>query len=266
MTPLITAVDHVIITTADFDADLRHYVQLLGSEASPTGSAPSRRATLDGGNLAVHLQERAGVDTGLAGLCFQVPDLPRLRRRLQRLDLPLHRARDSDGRDSLEGAATGVTQIWLAPSSDRSYRLGFTDQPTREPSRVATGVAGLDHVVVASGDATQTAFLLAAQLGLDLRMDLSRPDWNARLLFFRCGDTIVEVFEELTRDHGAGAAADRLYGLSWRVTQAAERRAELAGLGFDVSELRRGRKAGTQVFTVRDRCAGVATLMLQPPV
>ena len=36
----------------------------------------------------------------------------------------------------------------------------------------------------------------------------------------------------------------------------------MAGAGFDVSELRSGRKPGTHVFTVRDAPGGVPTLML----
>jgi hypothetical protein len=39
-------------------------------------------------------------------------------------------------------------------------------------------------------------------------------------------------------------------------------RARMAAAGFDVSEVRAGRKPGTHVFTVRDAPAGVPTLML----
>jgi acetylornithine deacetylase/succinyl-diaminopimelate desuccinylase-like protein len=38
--------------------------------------------------------------------------------------------------------------------------------------------------------------------------------------------------------------------------------ARLAAAGFDVSEVRQGRKPGTKVFTVRDAPGGVPTLML----
>jgi hypothetical protein len=36
--------------------------------------------------------------------------------------------------------------------------------------------------------------------------------------------------------------------------------------GFDVSELRDGRKPGTRVFTVRDGSCGVPTLMIEPAI
>lgn len=257
MQPLITAIDHLLVSSADFEADLQHYARLLGAEAAllaPGGT--SRQARFRVGELALHLQTGAADQTGLFGLCLRCSDLPRLRRRLERLGVAAGNAAP---------AADGASELWLDADPGRAYRLGFTDRPPASPAPPATGVTGLDHVVVASCDATRTAFLFAAQLGLDLRMDLSRPDWNARLLFFRCGDTILEVFEALRPDVRAAEAPDTLYGLSWRVARAAERRGELAALGFDVSEVRKGRKPDTQVFTVRDRCAGVATLMLQPP-
>ena len=38
----------------------------------------------------------------------------------------------------------------------------------------------------------------------------------------------------------------------------------MAAAGFDVSEVRTGRKPGTRVFTVRDAPGGTPTLMLAP--
>ena len=57
-------------------------------------------------------------------------------------------------------------------------------------------------------------------------------------------------------------APDRFGGLAWRVADPDAVQARLAGAGFDVSEVRSGRKPGTKVFTVRDAPAGVPTLML----
>jgi len=260
MQTLITAIDHLRVSSANFESDLQDYTALLGAGSTPVQSCQdARSARLSAGNVALQLQEDAAGAAGLTGLCLRCADLSRLRRRLERLGVV-------PAVDAVAtSAADGASELWLEPDAARAYRLGFTDRPAPSSAPVAAGVTGLDHVVVASRDATRTAFLFAAQLGLDLRMDLSRPEWNARLLFFRCGDTIVELFEALRPVEQAAGDRDRLYGLSWRVAQAAAYQAALAAQGFDVSEVRKGRKPGTQVFTVRDRCAGVATLMLQPP-
>ena len=57
---------------------------------------------------------------------------------------------------------------------------------------------------------------------------------------------------------------DSFGGLAWRVTDPDAAQAAMAAAGFDVSEVRTGRKPGTMVFTVRDAPGGAPTLMLQP--
>jgi hypothetical protein len=47
------------------------------------------------------------------------------------------------------------------------------------------------------------------------------------------------------------------------VPDADSARRRLAGEGFEVSEVRTGRRPGTRVFTVRGPTHGVATLMLE---
>jgi catechol 2,3-dioxygenase-like lactoylglutathione lyase family enzyme len=122
-------------------------------------------------------------------------------------------------------------------------------------------VSGLDHVVIRTPDPERATALYGARLALDMRLDRSNPAWGARLLFFRCGDLIVELAHDLKA--GVGAGSDRLWGLSWRVPDAEATRARLATAGLDVSEVRAGRKPGTRVLTLRDGTGGVPTLLLE---
>ena len=87
------------------------------------------------------------------------------------------------------------------------------------------------------------------------------PDWG-RLMFFRCGDLIVEVAHRPGKE--ADAAQDRLRGMCWRVADIDATHARLAAGGVDVSEVRTGRKPGTRVMTVRNGTCGVPTLLVQP--
>ncbi len=57
-------------------------------------------------------------------------------------------------------------------------------------------------------------------------------------------------------------AHDRLSGLAWRVADPRAAQARLASAGFDVSEVRKGRKPGTAVFTVRSGFAGAPSLII----
>ena len=54
-------------------------------------------------------------------------------------------------------------------------------------------------------------------------------------------------------------------GLAWRVSDPHAAQARLAAAGIDVSEVRKGRKPGTEVFTVRSGVPGAPYLMLKPP-
>src|SRR6266853_2097811 len=129
---------------------------------------------------------------------------------------------------------------------------------------------GLASLAFATGD-IERAHRRLARLGLgpepiadgastDAETGATRA-WGARLLFFRCGNLIVEVAHDLKS--GVGDGPDRLWGLSWRVPDAEAARARLAAAGLDVSEVRPGRKPGTRVLTLRDGTCGVPTLLLE---
>ena len=143
----------------------------------------------------------------------------------------------------------------------------FLELAKERPLSVRTGpasITAMDHVVVSTPDPERAAALYGARLGLDMALDRSHPDWG-RLMFFRCGDLIVEV----THRPGKPAAGtqeqhDRLRGLCWRVADIDATHARLTAAGVDVSEVRTGRKPGTRVMTVRNGTCGVPTLLVQP--
>jgi catechol 2,3-dioxygenase-like lactoylglutathione lyase family enzyme len=93
-----------------------------------------------------------------------------------------------------------------------------------------------------------------------MALDRSHQDWG-QLMFFRCGDLIVEVVRRPVA--GADLAHDKLWGLSWRVADIDATRARLLADGIEVSEVRTGRKPGTRVMTVRSGTCGVQTLLLE---
>ena len=130
------------------------------------------------------------------------------------------------------------------------------------PATVAedAAVGTLDHIVIQTPNPERAVALYGGRLGLDLRLDRSNEQWGARQLFFRCGGAIVEIGASLKTP--VSEAPDKFGGLAWRVRDPESARARIAAAGLDVSELRKGRKPGTSVFTVRSGTGGVPTLML----
>jgi catechol 2,3-dioxygenase-like lactoylglutathione lyase family enzyme len=148
-----------------------------------------------------------------------------------------------------------------ATDATRGVRLFFLEMAKERPRSVPSAdapITAMDHVVVSSADPERAAALYGARLRLEMALDRSHRDWG-RLMFFRCGDLIVEVVHR----PDAHGDKDKLWGLSWRVADIDATRARLASAGIDVSEVRTGRKPGTRVLTVRNGTCGIPTLLVE---
>jgi catechol 2,3-dioxygenase-like lactoylglutathione lyase family enzyme len=137
---------------------------------------------------------------------------------------------------------------------------GSVPAPSPVTDDEAASISALDHVVVRTPNPERAIAFYAGRLGLDLRLDRSNPAWGARLLFFRCGDLVVEIVHDL--DKGVSDGPDQLWGLSWRTPDIAKANARLKAAGIDVSEPRDGRRPGSQVFTVKSHTEGVPTIVI----
>ena len=71
-------------------------------------------------------------------------------------------------------------------------------------------------------------------------------------------DAVVEVVAPTKGVDGP----DSFGGLAWRVTDLEETRRRLVAEGAEVSEIRTGRKPGTQVATLRDPDLATPTLLI----
>ncbi len=257
---MISGFEHVVIAVRVFAAATAAYQTLLGRKAdAPESRDGIATAVIVLDNIAVELiapegegeasrRLRAALEggEGLKSLVFATSDLDRLHRRCARLGLAPTAITSGHGRS-------------FRADTEHTYgvRLFFMqrEQTLERAQRNDAGVIGLDHVVVQSADMERAAALYGARLGLDMRLD--REVRGRRLMFFRCGDAIVEIahVKERERDH--------LWGLSWRVADAEAAQARLANAGLNVSEVRPGMKPGTRVFTVRDGTCSVPTLMIE---
>src|SRR5262249_33679519 len=141
----------------------------------------------------------------LSSMVFTTSSLDRAERMLERRAVPVERRA---GRLALSTAATHGVPIALIEVKDKA-----APSPLKDSSDAAS-IAALDHVVIRSPNPERAIALYAGRLGLDLRLDRGNPDWGSRLLFFRCGDLVVEIAHDLKR--GMSDAPDELWGLSWR--------------------------------------------------
>jgi catechol 2,3-dioxygenase-like lactoylglutathione lyase family enzyme len=261
---MITGIDHVVIGVHDLDAGLAAYERLLNRGIAlryeRDGVATALIATA---NVAVELMApvgdapmaerlRSAIEEhgeGLLSMAVAVSDIERMHRRIERVGLAPDAI--SDG----EAGALRWRRFRANTEAANGVRLFFIERETPLSDMSRSDVHALDHVVIHNTDMERAAALYGARLGLDMRLD--RHVGDRRLMFFRCGDLVVEIAQ-------ASEPAHRLWGLSWRVSDAAATQARLASEGVNVTAVRDGFKPGTRVFSVRDNTCGVPTLMLQP--
>ncbi|MBX3429136.1 MAG: VOC family protein [Hyphomonadaceae bacterium] len=254
---MITGFDHVVIAVRDIERGVSLYETLLDRTAQQALVRDDvATALIDTRNLAVELMAPVGPGAsrleaalqdggeGLKSLVFATDDIERLHGRCERIGLAPDAIIERDGACSFRA------------NTERTHgvRLFFMQ---RSQTREFSAAVGLDHIVIRTPNPERAGALYGARLGLDMRLD--REVAGRRLMFFRCGDAIVEIVHDpaLTDDR------DKLWGISWRVANADAARARLAEAGLDVSEVRPGMKPGTRVFTVRDKTCGVPTLMIE---
>jgi catechol 2,3-dioxygenase-like lactoylglutathione lyase family enzyme len=275
---VITGLDHVVVLVRDIAAGEAAYQTLFARTPAwrNSGEGADRVLfTLD--NMTLELMSPSGEGAnadrirnvmaeqgeGLASLCFRSNDIAKMHRRLDRLTLKPEPVAEAESRDTSSGATLSWKRTRAATDTTRGVRLFFLELAKERPLSVRTSAASItamDHVVVATADPERAAALYGARLGLDMALDRSHPDWG-RLMFFRCGDLMVEVVHRPGKD--TDAAPDRLWGLSWRVADADATRARLLSDGLDVSDVRAGRKPGTRVLTVRSGTCGIPTLLVE---
>jgi catechol 2,3-dioxygenase-like lactoylglutathione lyase family enzyme len=276
---VITGLDHIVVLIEDIKAGEAAYIALLGRTPAwrNSGDGADRVLfTLD--NMTVELMSPSGVSVqadrirkvintsgeGLASICFRTTDIAKMYRRLDRLALKPDPVVDVESEDSLSGAVLHWKRSRAATELTRGVRMFFLELSSERPlsaAMTASPVLGLDHVVITTEDPERAAALYGARLGLDMALDRSHQDWG-QLMFFRCGDLIVEVVKRPVA--GGDQTRDKLWGLSWRVADIDAARARLTDAGLETSEIRLGRKPGTRVMNVRSGTCGIQTLILQP--
>jgi catechol 2,3-dioxygenase-like lactoylglutathione lyase family enzyme len=274
---MITGIDHIAIQVRELGATIAGYSAIFGRGPEWQGKVGDlRHAWFQFAGMALDVigsegdseaarAVRADIDKhgeGIWGLGFRVGDIEQARRTLERRGVELvepHVTRSTND--------DGQTREWTIVMARRKSTGGpaqfFVAPPSfvvTEPQTSPEQVSGLDHIVVNTRNCERALAHYGARLGLDLRLDRTNEQWGARQLFFRCGGAVVEVGASLKLPRSDDP--DRYGGLAWRVADPEAARARIAAAGLDVSEVRKGRKPGTHVFTVRSGTGGVPTLML----
>lgn len=275
---MITGIDHIALAVCDLDAVASGYESIFGRSCEWRGEMEgARHAWLQLENMALDIiapqgegrfaeRVRRRLEThgeGVWGLGFSVDDLEAACRTIERRGVAI-----AERTELITRNAGGDQRGWRFANLGQDSTAGiptFLVQKPATPWPLSAAidnapVSALDHIVITTRNPERALAHYGARLGLDLRLDRANEQWGARQLFFRCGTAVVEIGASLK--DVVNNTPDKFGGLAWRVRDPQTARARLAAAGTDVSEMRKGRKPGTSVFTVRSGTGNVPTLML----
>jgi catechol 2,3-dioxygenase-like lactoylglutathione lyase family enzyme len=285
MEPMLVTLDHVVIAVRDLEAATVLQTRLLGRRPSWRGVHPAygtantlfrlqnlyvellapRGGGSFGGILADWLERRG---EGLFALAFGTPDAAAAAAELRLRGLSAPEPAEGSGTESTEGTLRRWRNVFLPQAETRGVTLFAIEHlsapdllpPAAPVEEMASAISACDHVVVRTSDPERSSDLYGRQLGLRLALDRSFPEWGMRLVFFRIGGVTVELAAPLAAtDLGSD---DHLWGVSYRTPDVEAARRRLAREGFEVSDVRQGRKPGTRVCTVGGEPHGVPTLLI----
>lgn len=280
---MLTRIDHIALAVRDLPAATAHYQALLGCPPNwhgADGGAEHVWFQLDnmaldiiapigsgytGDRIQAHLDARG---EGIWAVAFATADIAATRHVLSR------RGIESTDPKSIrsthidhKGKRYWNTSVLNREATHDVMMLLVETKPDAElwprstmKVDAASAVTGLDHVVISTPEPERAAALYGARLGLEMKLDRTNPEWGSRLLFFKCGDLIVEIAHDLKK--GVANTADHAWGLSWRAADIGSLHTRLTDASFNVSAIRSGRKPGTRVFTVRDAAGTVPTIVI----
>lgn len=278
---MITRLDHFVLICPDIEAGIAAYETLLG--CSPVWRAEDTRlgsasALFKVDNTALELMAPKGegavgarltemlAETGpaITSLAYEVADAGMAHHTFGRRGLTPSDISDGASTD----VTTGARRTWkrfrcadAACGGVKTFVLQHTEGALPERKPIEGAAVSLDHLVINTPNPDRAAALYGARLGLRFALDRTAEQWKTRFLFFRLGGLTLEVIHRLGEAHDANAP-DNIWGLTWTVADLEVTRERLAGAGLTVSEIRKGRKPGSTVFTVKTGTLGVPTLFI----
>ena len=275
---MIVALDHTVLVCPDLDAATAELTLLLGrqpvwmTEADGKGSALYR---VD--NTALELIAPIGPgaqpdrlrqildDAGgpvLTSLVFASDDLAADHHRFGRRGLGPNKVISSSSKDLQTDEVRNWERFRLADEAMagiKTFVIARQSEKLKQQEATGDQVHSLDHLVVNTSNPERAVATYGGRLGLNLALDRTAPDWGVRFLFFLVGGLTLEVVHKLNEPP---TDQDQLWGLTWAVNDLPEAKARLDKAGVTTSEIRIGRKPGSEVFTVKSHTLGVPTLFI----
>jgi catechol 2,3-dioxygenase-like lactoylglutathione lyase family enzyme len=275
---MIVALDHTVLVCPDLKAATAQLSLLLGrrpdwkSESGGTGTTLFRVdntaleliAPIGSGAQSDRLRQILDDAGGpvLTSLVFASDDVAADHRLFGRRGLHPSEVTLTSSKDLQTDAIRNWERFRLADESMagvKTFVVSQRSETSTQPDVAVDQVHALDHLVVNTALPERAVATYGGRLGLNLALDRTELKWAVRFLFFRVGGLTLEIVHKL---NDPPTEQDRLWGMTWAVKDLAAAKSRLDRAGVTTSEIRVGRKPGSDVFTVKSHTLGVPTLFI----
>ena len=146
--------------------------------------------------------------------------------------------------EEFEDKVQSVKSIDIKQSPD--FQLLVNEYENLDMDRAnENNLFALDHLVLTTNKSDDLIDLYEKELGIRLALDQFVEKWGGRMLFFRTGQATIEVIDNKVEGN------DQFWGLAWKTKDIRKKREYLIENGFNVSDVKDGRKKDTLVATVK---------------
>ena len=158
--------------------------------------------------------------------------------------------------EEFEDKVQSVKSIDIKQSPD--FQLSVNEYEDLDIDREnKNNLFALDHLVLTTNKSDELINLYEKELGIRLALDQFVEKWGGRMLFFRTGQATIEVIDNKVEGN------DQFWGLAWKTKDIRKKREYLVENGFNVSDVKDGRKKDTLVATVKFDEIKIPTLLVE---
>ena len=158
--------------------------------------------------------------------------------------------------EEFEDKVQSVKSIDIKQSPD--FQLLVNEYENLDMDRAnENNLFALDHLVLTTNKSDDLINLYEKELGIRLALDQFVEKWGGRMLFFRTGQATIEVIDNKVEGN------DQFWGLAWKTKDIRKKREYLIENGFNVSDVKDGRKKDTLVATVKFDEVKIPTLLVE---
>ena len=278
---MLDRLDHLVITVSDLQSAIEDYTKFFGFKPTWIGEHadlgtinalfPLENTYLEllaakGNGIGAEMINKNLKDKGegLSGLVLGTDDIEEFREKLISNGIDANELILGAGDDFETNQRRTWKNLFLPFTLTRGLFVFIIQHLTGALPGVKkdnSQIDRLDHVVVNTNDTRGFIDLYKDILGIRLSLDQFVEKWGGRMLFFRLNKTTIEVIGKDNQDDED--PEDSLWGLAWTVKDLDKAHKRLTSEGVEVTPIKKGRKPGTLVCTVKSHTRNVPTLLIQ---